>query len=375
MTQALTVSRSLSRRGHEVVGVVVGAAGRPLPSLFTSALPVPPISLPSPGFVVRGGRSLDLAATAASVIANLGTTLASVRRLRAIAQSLAPDLVINFFEPLTGLAQMIRPLPCPVASVAHQFMFLHPAYQWQPGIGWQRLGRRAFVRLVGWRSVKLALTLEPAPDLDDWLVVGPPLLRQELLGLEPRSGDDYLVYLLNHGYAEDLRAWHRAHPEVVLHCFYDRPGAPEAQVVAPNLTFHRLNGSKFIALMAGCRAVVGTAGFESVSEAAWLGKPVFLVPVDGHLEQALNAAEAARLGLGIADSGFHLDRLGELPSTVANAGFRQLGRPRRRAPRPAGSVGDESRRLRAPRPGRAVIAPGVAEHAPSPGHPATVSER
>jgi hypothetical protein len=46
-------------------------------------------------------------------------------------------------------------------------------------------------------------------------------------------------------------------------------------------------------MMAECRHVVCTAGFESVSEAAWLGKPLFLVPVENHVEQQVNALDAA----------------------------------------------------------------------------------
>jgi len=109
---------------------------------------------------------------------------------------------------------------------------------------------------------------------------------------------------------------------VVVHCFYDRPGAPDVEVAAPNLTFHRLNGPKFLEMMARCKAVVCTAGFESVSEAAWLDKGVFLVPVEGHVEQMLNAFEAARLGLGVTDPVFNLDRLEELPASVDNREFR-----------------------------------------------------
>jgi uncharacterized protein (TIGR00661 family) len=253
----------------------------------------------------------------------LGTTLASVRRLRALVAQTGPDVILNFFEPLTGLAQLLRPLPRPVVSIAHQFMFLHPDYEWPAGLGAQPLGLRLFARLVGCRSWKLALSLAEAADrVERRLVVAPPLLRPEVFSLIPTRGDYYLVYLVNHGYSEDIHRWHRRHPDTVIHCFSDRPGAPDEEATAANLTFHRLNGDKFLRMMAGCRAVVCTAGFESVAEAAWLGKPVFLVPVEGHVEQAANAGEAARLGLGLAGGSFDLDRLGELPPDAPAAPFR-----------------------------------------------------
>ena len=137
-----------------------------------------------------------------------------------------------------------------------------------------------------------------------------------------------LVYLVNHGYSEEIRAWHRAHPEVALHCFYDRPGAPPEEVVDGSLTFHRLDGEKFLRMMAGCRAVVSTAGFESVCEAAWLGKPVLVVPGP---EPRRADAECAGCGPGRVraspTSTFRLDRLRGTPRSTRQQPLPRLGQP------------------------------------------------
>ena len=87
------------------------------------------------------------------------------------------------------------------------------------------------------------------------------------------------------------------------------------------LTFHRLDGEKFLRMMAECKFVASTAGFESLAEAAWLGKPLFLVPVENHIEQQINALDAMRMGLGVADRSFNLDRLSELPDRLDTAKY------------------------------------------------------
>jgi uncharacterized protein (TIGR00661 family) len=74
--------------------------------------------------------------------------------------------------------------------------------------------------------------------------------------------------------------------------------------------------------MAECRHVVCTAGFESVCEAAWLGKPLFLVPVENHVEQQVNALDAEQFGIGLAETSFNLDRLAELPDRLPVEKFR-----------------------------------------------------
>ena len=76
-------------------------------------------------------------------------------------------------------------------------------------------------------------------------------------------------------------------------------------------------------MMATTRGVACTAGFESVSEGAYLGKPLLLIPVEGHLEQYLNACDAERTGLGLHDSAFHLSRLLEPARGEATAKFRE----------------------------------------------------
>lgn len=49
--------------------------------------------------------------------------------------------------------------------------------------------------------------------------------------------------------------------------------------------------------MAGCKAYASTAGFESICEAMYLGKPVLMVPA--HIEQDCNAYDAMKAGAGI----------------------------------------------------------------------------
>lgn len=325
MTQALAVQQFLFRSGHELVRVIIGRQGtRILPEYVARGFEAPLTQIESPSFVFRNGRGVNMAATAWRALARHSVWRSSLAELRSVIEESRPDLVINFFEPLTGLLQLTGSPGVPVLSVAHQHMIGHPAHHTPAGARLDQLGLRLFADLVGWGSWKLALSLYPAADrTGKRTIVGPPLLRHELFELEPSRGDYFLVYLVNHGYHEEIRAWHRAHPETVMHCFYDRPGAPETEVSAPNLTFHRLDGVKFLRLMAGCRAVVSTAGFESIGEAAWLGKAVYMVPVEHHAEQQWNARDASQAGLGITDARFDLDRLSTLPLDPGNLQFRE----------------------------------------------------
>ena len=136
--------------------------------------------------------------------------------------------------------------------------------------------------------------------------VVPPLLRASVRAATPTSGDHLLVYVVNDGYGEAIARWQKRHPKVVIHAFRDRQGVPDVQEVQPNLTFHTLSDVRFLDLMRNFRAFVSTAGFESVAEAMWLGKPVMVVPTGNQVEQAWNAREAVPAGAGMASDQFDL---------------------------------------------------------------------
>jgi uncharacterized protein (TIGR00661 family) len=143
------------------------------------------------------------------------------------------------------------------------------------------------------------------------LLVVPPLLREEIKTLKITKEEHILVYMVNPGYADEVNDFHKRFPEQPLYCFWDMKDQPEKYKVDETLTFHQLNDKKFIEKMAAAKGYVTTAGFESVCEAMYLGKPVLMVPVAGHYEQACNAIDAMKAGAGISSDQFEIDKLAE----------------------------------------------------------------
>jgi uncharacterized protein (TIGR00661 family) len=314
LTQALSLRGRLVQAGHQVEGVIVGRSQtRAVPSFFEDAFSAPVTYVDSPSFVPDGDdRSVRIGATLFHELTRVPSFLEGLAAIDDAVERHDPDVIVNFFEPLGGLyAAYYRPDP-PIVAIAHQYMFHHPAYEFPPGRYVQRWAARAFARVTAWGAARrLALSLYPAPDRRaDGLVVLPPLLRDELFR-QPidRSEPFFLVYILNSGYADQIIRWHDRHPRVRLHCFWDRPEAAPVEHYDDTLTFHQLDDDKFLSLMARCRGFVSTAGFESVAEAMCLGKPVQVVPVEGHYEQHCNAFDTARVQAGIHTSHFDVSRL------------------------------------------------------------------
>jgi uncharacterized protein (TIGR00661 family) len=320
------MSEMLQRRGHQIAAVVAGTnQTRSLPTFFEQAFSARVRPIMSPGFSLKGHRSISLVGTFASLIGNLPAYKKSLATIRETIREVQPDLIINFLEPLMGVYNLLHAHKIPVLVVGHQYMLEHPDFVHEKKFKTQQLGMKFYIAVTGARSSRMALSFYHAPDMPKRkLFVSPPILRRRLFELHPDfSGGHLLIYLLNHGYAEEIIKWHKENPTVPIHCFYDKPDAPAEDHYDATLTFHRIHGEKFLQLMATARGVACTAGFESVSEGAYLGKPLLLIPVENHLEQYLNACDAERTGLGLHDSAFHLSRLLEKPKGEATATFRE----------------------------------------------------
>lgn len=319
LTQAISMESMLRREGHEVVEVLVGRSGsRSLPAFFRRNIKSTVTLFDSPNFLpTPANKRCNITRSVAYNMAKLPTYVRSVLFLRQRIERSGADLVVNFYELLTGMAYLLF-RPCvPQVSIGHQYLFLHSAFSFPKGSPVSLFFLRLFTRLtcIGAQD-KLALSFRNMPDdADRGVSVVPPLLRREVMGLEPHHGDYVHGYMVNSGFGRSIADWHERHKRVPLHFFWDKKGAAPLTCVDDTLTFHQIDDRAFLDSLAGCRAYATTAGFESVCEAMYLGKPMLLVPA--HIEQDCNAHDAAMCGAGIVDADFDLSRLLDFATSYA----------------------------------------------------------
>lgn len=310
LTQAITLERMLRSNGYDVVEVLVGQSrSRRLPGFFNRGIKAPVKRFSSPNFLpTPANRRVGLFRSVVYNLLHLPDYVGSMCYINRRIKESGAELVINFYELLTGLTYLFLRPSVPQISIGHQYLFLHPDFRFPHKNGLELCLLRFFTRLtcMGARS-RLALSFRPMNDTVSRIKVVPPLLRQEVLSCESEKGDYLHGYLLNAGFAEDILEWHRKHPHVGLHFFWDKPDEEDTCRVDDTLSFHQIDDMKFLRYMSGCRAYATTAGFESVCEAMYLGKPLLMVPA--HIEQDCNAYDAALSGAGIVADTFDLQRL------------------------------------------------------------------
>ena len=313
LAQAIAVGEVLGEAGHTVAGVFVGeGAPGSVPDLFAPGFGVAPVPFPSLRLMPAASRDRISRFTTLSYNASRAARYwESIRRLRTAIERERPDLVINFWDHLGGVASGSgAALSTRVLALSSlHYLLGHPAVRAPSGSAAELAAFRFLNRLAAPPGVpRVALSLRPLADFTDvrgvTTRVVPPILRRAVLDAEPTQGDHLLVYLLHDGLADELARWHATRPDELVHVFWDRPGAPERMELRPNLICHRFSDRLFLELMLSCRGVVMTAGFQAVAEARWLGKPVMVVPTPGHIEQRWNAQEVVASGAGIMTERF-----------------------------------------------------------------------
>ena len=273
LTQAISMERLLRESGHEVAAVLVGKSpARKLPAFFAGTIKAPVEMFESFNFVPSASnRKASSLKTGLYNILHMAGFIPSIRFISRRLKEIRPDVVVNFYDILGTMGYRLSGLKAPMVCLGHQFLFLHKDFSFRPMPDDQK------------RRIKVV----------------PPLLRPAVLDLRPASGaDDPAVrdggyihgYMLNAGFSQDVLEWHAAHPEVPLRFFWDRADEAPVKVVDETLSFYYLNDEEFLRQMAGCHAYASTAGFESVCEAMYLGKPLLMVP--SHIEQKCNAYDA-----------------------------------------------------------------------------------
>lgn len=248
------------------------------------------VETPSLRFHLNADGEISPLRTAWGSLLDLSACLKSVDRLRALLAKTKPDLVLNFYETLGGFYHLRHRATTPWISVAHQFMVHHPSYVRHNTFHPQRQVLKQLTSLTGLgATLRVALSFYPAESRGN-LFVTAPLLRQNVLAATPRTGSHLLCYLNNGTHLPKLVRYCQRHPGQLVRCF-----CPDQPTAAPaNLEMHRPDWNRYIEELISCRGLIATSGFESVSEAAVLGKPVVVIPLKNQFEQELNARDAIR---------------------------------------------------------------------------------
>jgi uncharacterized protein (TIGR00661 family) len=120
-----------------------------------------------------------------------------------------------------------------------------------------------------------------------------PIIRRQVREASVTCEGHVTVYLPAYG-AQALLAVLGQIPEVRWEVFSRHWDTP---ITKGNVRFLPASSDGFLTSMASSSGVLCGAGFETPSEALFLGKPLLVVPMKGQFEQQCNAAALAQMGV------------------------------------------------------------------------------
>lgn len=209
---------------------------------------------------------------------------------REVFKRINPDCVMTDFEPMT--AYLANHYDLPLISIDNQHRMRYMAYPMPPGLKKDSIITKNIIRtMIPKPDVSLITTFYFGKTKNNRSFCFPPILRKEVLSLTPENEQYILVYLTS-GFESFVEKLCRFQRERFIVYGYNRSEQDG------NITFKKPSREGFLRDLAGCRAVMATAGFTLMTESLHLRKPFMALPMRGQFEQELNGYLLAKLGYG-----------------------------------------------------------------------------
>jgi uncharacterized protein (TIGR00661 family) len=284
-SRTLTLSRALIRLGHEVMLLASGQAYPYLRQCLPNVHSIPGL------FIAYADNRVSIRRTLHGNLKILSRKAAITESVMRLIEPFQPDFGIVDFEPFLPLAA--RRLGVPYISLDHQHVIPHLKLRVAPALWPEYWMTRAVVRLThsGERANLVTSFFHPPRPHPPRTHFLPPVLREEVLQQPRVNAGHVVVYQTSASFGRLPEILRELPFEFHIYAF-EKTGREGNLVFKPRAT------ASFIEDVARADWVLSNGGYTLISEALYLGKPVFSVPVEGQFEQWINAHYLHQLGYG-----------------------------------------------------------------------------
>ncbi|MCZ3366900.1 MJ1255/VC2487 family glycosyltransferase [Methanobacterium veterum] len=241
---------------------------------------------------VYSGNNAQYKSTFFSVVKDLPKSLKfNIKLLYNIARAFKPDIIVSDFEAFSNILSKL--LGIPLISLDN----IHVITQCKLDLPERYLSEKivagGVIRLFINRPKCYLITTFFYPEIKnkEKVELFPPVLREEILNLNPVNGNHVLVYQTSDSNLELISTLKSINEEFVIYGF-------NMEKEDGNLHFRKFNENQFFKDFESCKAVVSNGGFTLISESMYLKKPIFCIPVKKQPEQTVNAMYIEKLGYG-----------------------------------------------------------------------------
>ena len=208
------------------------------------------------------------------------------------ARQLHPDVIVTDFEIYATMVAKLRGIP--LISLDNIHMITQTRIDYPKNHFAEMLKAKSVIKTYVIKPKVHILTSFFYPKIRSGkhAVLYPPIIREDILKLEPKTGDHIIVYQTS---KESVRLVSRLkalkNEKFIVYGF-------NKNEIDGNLTYKEFNEDEFYDDLASSKAVICNGGFTFICEAIHLKKPIYSVPAIGNFEQTLNGFYVQKLGYG-----------------------------------------------------------------------------
>ena len=208
------------------------------------------------------------------------------------AKELSPDVIVTDFEIYSTYVSKL--LNIPLISLDNMHIITQADISYPQNQRLEMLKAKAVIKTYVVKPKIHIITSFFYPKVrgNHHAVIYPPIIREDILKLEPTEKDHIIVYQTSKESIKLVKRLKALKDEKFIVYGFNK------EEVDGNLTYKLFNEDVFYDDLASAKAVVCNGGFTFISEAITLKKPIYSVPAKGNFEQVLNGYYVQRLGYG-----------------------------------------------------------------------------
>lgn len=243
------------------------------------------------GTTYYSNNRVDISATAINALRVFVRSSPIIERVARVMDRFQPDLILTDYEFFTPLAA--RRLGRVCISLDHQHVITRCRYDAPKAQSAGRLLATSIIEtLYSNANHFMVVSFFELPPIDPSTTeVFPAIIRREVTRISPSGGDHVLVYQTSPTFSRLFPILEKMESRFLIYGLGARPAGK-------NLVFKKISKEGFLEDLASCRYVIANGGHNVLSEALYLGKPIFSFPIANAYEQFINAHFLALSGFG-----------------------------------------------------------------------------
>jgi len=195
------------------------------------------------------------------------------------------DVIINDFDFVTSLACKLKKLPS--VQLGHQASFQSDS---TPRPDKKSVVGETILKHYAPATNHIGFHFQ---NYDSFIL--PPVIKEEFINATPTDLKHVTVYLPSFQEHCLLEVFNKL-PHINFHWFLD---TIKSIRIEKNITYYPINQSLFNKSLLSCHGLITGGGFETPSEALFLGKKLISIPIKNHYEQQCNAAAIKQMGVKV----------------------------------------------------------------------------